>query len=79
MSELLLLWLISPPRLSFAQADSISDGDLVSRSIMSQQLFTLMPFHAVVSTVTPGFHFSGGGARPQFPRSFLFSVLCFVS
>lgn len=42
-------------------ADSISDGDLIDRMIHGQeQHWSLLPAHAIASTVRPGYHIYGG-------------------
>lgn len=47
-------------------ASSISDGDLVDRKIHGpQQQWSLMPLHALLSCVVPGFH-AAGQARGRF-------------
>ena len=54
--------------VSVSQAEAISDGDLIDRKIRGQQDFSLMPVHAMVSSVAPGILLDGGlGARPDFP------------
>jgi len=45
----------------------VADGDLLQRKIMSQQQFSLLPAHAVISTILPGVLMGGGGAMPTFP------------
>lgn len=48
--------------LTSKAADAISDGDLVDRMIHgTQQHWTLMPVHGMMSTVTPSFHCYGMG------------------
>lgn len=42
-------------------AESISDGDLVDRAIMGQQQWSLMPLHAVLSSVRPSYFVAGQG------------------
>lgn len=47
-------------------ASSVSDGDLVDRKIHGpQQQWSLMPLHALLSCVVPGFH-AAGQARGRF-------------
>ncbi|KAI9635850.1 purine nucleotide binding protein [Dioszegia hungarica] len=58
-------------------ADSISDGDLIDRMIHgSEQHWSLLPVHAIASTVAPAFHVfgtgrntgGGGWGGPSFPQ-----------
>ena len=55
--------------LASKAADSISDGDLVDRMIHgSQQQWSLMPAHGILSCVRPMYHVYGqGGGFPAFP------------
>eukprot|EP00339_Tiarina_fusa_P001796 CAMPEP_0117047022 /NCGR_PEP_ID=MMETSP0472-20121206/32505_1 /TAXON_ID=693140 ORGANISM="Tiarina fusus, Strain LIS" /NCGR_SAMPLE_ID=MMETSP0472 /ASSEMBLY_ACC=CAM_ASM_000603 /LENGTH=308 /DNA_ID=CAMNT_0004759581 /DNA_START=7 /DNA_END=930 /DNA_ORIENTATION=- len=49
-------------------ADSISDGDLFESSIRTQQQWSLMPLHGVLSTVRPAFFMQGTlTGRQNFP------------
>ena len=51
-----------------AAADAISDGDIISEALMSEQNFSLMPAHGVVSTVLPAYLTCGGlNGRIFFP------------
>lgn len=46
--------------LTSKAADAISDGDLVDRMIHgTQQHWSLMPLHGMISTVTPSYHCYG--------------------
>ncbi|EDO28676.1 predicted protein, partial [Nematostella vectensis] len=50
-------------------ADSICDGDLVSRQIRSNSSWSLLPMQAMLSAVIPSYFISGGmGQRIDFPQ-----------
>jgi replication factor C subunit 1 len=50
-----------------AAAESASESDILNRAIRKDQLFTLAPAHAVMSTVRPCYLVRGGGVAPRFP------------
>ncbi|SCV71538.1 BQ2448_3126 [Microbotryum intermedium] len=49
-------------------ADALSDSDLIDRMIHgSEQHWSLMPTHGMLSCVRPAFYCHGGGGYPMFP------------
>lgn len=49
-------------------AESISDGDLVDEATRTNQSWSLIPYHGVLSTVRPGWFMQGGlGGMQAFP------------
>ncbi|XP_019849550.1 PREDICTED: replication factor C subunit 1-like [Amphimedon queenslandica] len=49
-------------------ADSIAQGDLVSRIVRSDQGWQLLPTQAIFSSILPGEYMRGGMSLPEFPQ-----------